>query len=338
MSPHTPNYDQYDAKHFARYRGWLAATYEIVDVAGRGTIKYFTLCGKKAIDVFMFEKEGLLARDTQGRLLDVVICEKNVADAAEIFNLVRPPLREALIIGSLEEVLVSQESEGGSGDDRSREVRKNVRNWELFKQLRKYFPFDVINFDTYGSLVNRPLGENKLLTALERLFELQQSAKTFLLFVTTPISDLNNELEAIFREGLSLNVTSHDEIRRALCTSKDTDSYDEIEVESRVALGFAKSIVLPMARKYGWDPIHKGIYVYDSPTGATKMMSSVVQLTAASSEPDSGGYVFDIIQIIEHMPKCYSEENPEQKAEVREHLASIVKYREDVRSQYTLSR
>src|SRR4030042_4151713 len=135
MSPHPLNYDQYDAKHCARYRGWLAATYEIVDIAGRGTIKYFTLCGKQAIDVFMFEKEGLLARDTQGRLLDVVICERDMADAAEIFSLVRPPLREALIIGSLGEVLASQESEGVSGDARRREARKNVRNWELFKQL-----------------------------------------------------------------------------------------------------------------------------------------------------------------------------------------------------------
>jgi hypothetical protein len=338
MSSHTPNYDQYDAKHFARYRGWLPASKEIVNVAGRGTIKYFTLCGKKAIDVFMFEKEGLLARDSQGRLLDVVICEKNVADAVEIFRLVRPPLREALIIGSLEEVLASQESDVSGGDARSREVRKNVRNWELFKQLRKYFPFDIINFDTYGSLVSKPLGENKLLAALERLFKLQESAKTFLLLVTTPISDLNGELETTFREGLSENVKSYDTIRDALLTSKGIDLYDEMEEESRVALGFAKSVVLPMARKYGWHAIHKGIYVYDSPSGVTKMMSSVVLLSAASSEPDSGVYIFDIVQIIKHMPKCYSEESAEQKAAVRKHLESIVQYREKVRARYTLSK
>jgi hypothetical protein len=338
MNSCTLNYDQYVAKHFARCRGWLPASREFAHSTGRNKVKYFTLCGKKAIDVFMFEKEGLLARDAQGRLLDVVICERNQADAAEIFRLVRPPLREALIIGSLEEVLASQESEVSNGYARSRDVRKRFRNWELFKQLSKYFPFDVINFDPCGSLVNKPLGENRLLAALVRLFELQQSAKTFLLLITTPISDLNCDLENTFRERLSQNVKSHDEIRRALLTSKGNNLYEHIEKESRIALGFAKSVVLPTAKKSGWKAIHKGIYVYDSPSGAHKMMSSVVLLSAASSEPDSAAYISDIVQIIKHMPKCYCSENSEQKDEVRKHLDGIVQYREAVRGKYTLSR
>jgi hypothetical protein len=336
MSSYTLDYDQYDAKHFARYRGWLPASKEFAHVIGRNTIKYFTLCGKKAIDVFMFEKEGLLARDAQRRLLDVVICERNQADAAEIFRLVRPPLREALIIGSLEEVLASQESEVSDGDARNRDARKRFRNWELFKQLSKYFPFDVVNFDTCGSLVNRPPGNNRLLVALERILELQQPARAFLLFVTTPISDLNNELENAFREGLSQNVKSHDEISQALRTSMGSDVYDKIEKKSRIALGFAKSVILPAAQKHGWNTLHRGIYVYDSRTGAHRMMSSVVQLSATSGA-DRGTYVQDIVRIIERMPEYYSSKNPMQKNEVKKHLDGIVQYREKERGRYILS-
>lgn len=337
MSPHNPRYDQYDAKHFARYRGWLPASKDFVQTTGRATIKYFTLCAVEAIDVFMFEKEGLLTRDDQGQLHDVVICENDENVVPEILKLVRPPLREALIVGNLEDILTVDISQSNSGEEpRSRDARRKQRNVERFRQLNKYFPFDVVNFDTCGSLVNKPLGANRLLAALERIFELQHHARVFLLLVTTPISDLNEELENIFRERLSENVKSNSEIGRALLTSRRSTVYDKIEKKSRVALGFAKSVVLPVAQKHGWNALHKGIYVYVSLSGRT-MMSSVVQLSAAISEPDRRAYIQDLVQIINHMPKCYHEESAEQKDAVRKHLESIVQYREEVRAKYTLS-
>jgi hypothetical protein len=339
MSPHNPEYDLYDAKHFARYRGWLPASKAFVRESGKTTIKYFTLCAAQAIDVFMFEREGLLRRDDQDQLHDVVICEKNEEIVPEILELVRPPLREALIVGKLEDILLADISQSNSSEDpRSLIARRNQRNREHFMQLERYFPFDVINFDTCGSLVNKPLDANRLLAALDRVFELQQSASSFLLFVTTPISDLCGELEGIFRERLSENVRSHNEIHQALVTSTGSVVYDEIERRSRIALGFAKSILLPMAQKHGWNALHKGIYVYNSPSGRTTMMSSVVKLSATRSESDSGTYISDIVQIIRNMPRSYSSENSQQKDEVRRHLGGIIDYREEVRSRYTLSR
>jgi len=337
MSHRNPPYDQYDAKHFARYHGWLPASKEFMQATDKETIKYFTLCAKEAIDVFMFEKEGLLARDDEGRLHDVVICENDETVVPEILSLVRPPLLEALIIGNLEDILTIGAALSNDVDDaRSLEARKKQKNRDSFKQLEGYFPFDVVNFDTCGSLVSKPPGKNRLIKALERVFELQQLARAFLLLVTTPISGLNRKFENAFREGLSQNVKSYDEIGQALRTSKGSDVYDKIEIESRIALGFAKSVILPAAQKYGWNTLHRGIYVYDSPSGAHRMMSSVVRLSAAS-EADRGTHVQDIVQIIKRMPEYYSSKNPTQKAEVRKHLDEIIQYREKVRGMYTLS-
>lgn len=336
MRHKNPPYDVYDAKHFARHHGWLPASVEYARAVKIEKIKYFTLCAREAIDVFMFEKEGLLARDSEGQLHNVVICENDKSAVPEIKKLVRPPLQEAVIVGNLEDILTATAGPNADNEDsKSQKERDRRRDWQNFVQLKRFFPFDIVNFDTCNSLMDPPPGENRLLVALDRILELQRPARTFLLFVTTPISGLHNKLEDIFRDCLSQNVKAHEEIRQALLTSKRSDVYDKIEKGSRVVLGFAKSVILPAAQKHGWNTSHKGIYVYDSPTGATRMMSSVVQLSATSGR-DKETYVQDIIRIIQHMPEFYSSMNLAQKDEVKNHLARIVQYRDEERGRFAL--
>lgn len=332
------DYDTYYAKHCARYYGWLPASKAYRELIEKKSLKYFTLCAKEAIDVFMLELEGVLLRDQNRKLPNVIICEKEPRDAAEIFKLVRPPLKEAMLVGRLEEILTFQDTEETRGlspdeDVRSRRLRKLLRIKDLAERIGRYFPFDIINFDPVGNLLNPDLEDNKLYQSLSRIFELQEPTTTFLLFITTPIFHIHPDSEARMRSNLESNVTTHSEIRTALLSSVGTIAYDDVDQNKRTALGFAKSIVTSLARSRGWECQHHGIYVYQSPS-RRKMLSSVVQFSKARTAPNEPVYVEDIVGVIQRMPEYYSYEDSLENQEVKEHLERIKEYREKVRNEY----
>lgn len=187
-----PDYDTYYAKHCARFYGWLPASMKHKRHLGRRPLKYFTLCAEQAIDIFMLESEGVLSRDRNGRLPNVIICEKEERAAGKIFRLVRPPLEEAILVGELEKILLFQDTAETRGllpdeDVKERRLRRLLRFKRLSERIRGYFPFDIINFDPYGNFLKPDLEENKLCQSFERILELQKSISTFLLFITTPI-------------------------------------------------------------------------------------------------------------------------------------------------------
>jgi hypothetical protein len=147
-----PNYDTYYAKHYARYNGWLPASVEYKRLLGRRPLKYFTLCAREAIDIFMLELEGVLSRDQNGNLLNVVICEFDQRAALDIFRLVRPPLREAILVGKLEEILLFQDTAetrelSPDEDYKDMGLRALMRIKRQSEQVKNHFPFDVINLD-----------------------------------------------------------------------------------------------------------------------------------------------------------------------------------------------
>jgi hypothetical protein len=341
MNPEVSRYDDYYAKHFARYRGWLPASKEFKVRIRKKGIKYFTLCAREAIDVFMFEKERLLARDELDRLPDVVICESEVADAAEIIGLVRPPYQGAILVGRLEDILTFQETEGvrkalATGDSRSRELRRQIRLKHLSDQLSRQFPFDIVNFDCAGNLLNPSKPENKRLhPALRRVFELQKPAEAFLLFVTTPISHVDANLAADFQRDMDRNISDHPEIGGSLQSAKNSSTFDALTEQDRTVIGFAKSVVLRMARECGWNGEHKGIYVYEN-RDSRRMMSSVIQFSRAASTPDENQYVQDLVRVITSMPEFCSYQESLGSEDLKEHLRAIVEYRESRRSAFGL--
>ena len=109
MSPKDINYDKYQAKHCARYYGWLPESIKFKNNYKNKDIKYFTLCAPQAIDIFMFEKEGVLKRDKDLSLQNVIICEIDEHKASDIYNVVKPPYMEAIFIGKLQELLLYED-------------------------------------------------------------------------------------------------------------------------------------------------------------------------------------------------------------------------------------
>lgn len=340
MSKDDIDYDKYYAKHSARYYGWLPASKAYQKELGQNpkkSIKYFTLCGRKAIDIFMFEMEGVISRDKNRTLPNVIICEENGRDALEILALVRPPQKEAIIVGPLEKILTFEDNEhtrGRSPDDdiRNRHIREMLRIKGLSQRLINFFPFDIINFDPYENILNPDKEANKLLyRSFEKVFELQQPINSFLFFITTPISDIHKDFQSQFRYNFASNVSTHQEISSRLLLSVGTTEYDRLDENKRVAIGFAKSVILSVARKNGWNSEHKGIYIYQNKS-LRKMLSAVVHFFRTKSTTDNRMYVKDIINVIEQMPTFYSYEDSEKNKEVIDHLNKIVNLRDKSRN------
>ena len=332
------DYDKHYPKHCVRYYGWLPASKALKKLIAKESIKYFTLCAKQAIDVFMLELEGVILRDQNGKLPDVIICEKEQRDVAEIFNLVRPPLKEAILVGDLARILTFQDTEETIGrstdvDVRDRKIRKQLRNKALLERAKGYFPFDIINFDTDNNLLNPAIENNRLYHSFNKIFELQDGIEVFLLFVTTPINDIHPDTEARLQGEFESNISSHTEIRTALQSSLGTVAYNQIEEKKRIAIGFTKSVVISAAKTKGWGHKHHGIFVYESLSGR-KMINSVVQFSKAHNIPDLSIYIEDIVRVIRLMPEYYSCDYASNNQEVRRHLDKIIKYRKKIRNEY----
>ena len=181
MIDSTSDWDANIPKHFVRYKGWLPACMEIKNQVGSTPIKYFTLCAKQAIDIFMLEKEKIIRRDDKNKLPNVIICEKIPSDAAEIYSLVRPPLKEAIIIGDLTKIMNSPELDTSNIENiKSRKQREENRNRKSYERLKGYFPFDIINLDPYGNFLAPPPDQNPLCGVLDKFLEIQE------LFLITP--------------------------------------------------------------------------------------------------------------------------------------------------------
>ena len=330
MSPKYIDYDKYYGKHCARYYGWLPASKEYKDQIKR-IPKYFTLCGAQAIDVFMLECENVLVRDKNKKLPNVIVCEDQEEAWIEILNRVHPPIKEAVILGKLQDILTFEDDEDTRGrspddDEPSFEIRKKLIIKGKFEQLVKQFPFDIINFDPCESLIDQDLKSNMLYQAFKKIFELQKFINTFLLFITTNITEIHPDIQSRFRRSFKFNVSKYPKIRDALLSSVGTIIYDKIDENKIKALSFAKSIALKAAK--GWDCEHYGIYIYEFEPGGTRMLSSVVKLSKSDDSKDESLYVEDINRLIEQMPEYYSYEDSLNNLELRNHLDKIVEYRD----------
>lgn len=345
MSPRNIDYDKYYGKHCARYYGWLPTSESYRKQIHR-TPKYFTLCGPQAIDVFMLEKEKVLLRDKNNKLPNVIVCEDNEEAWTEILNLVRPPVKEAVILGKLQDILTFEDDKDTRGrspdeDEINFTIRKKLIIKGKFEQLKKHFPFDIINFDPCESILDPDLETNKLYQAFKRIFkfQFQESINSFLLFVTTNITNIHPNIESQFRSDFESNVATYSEIHDTL-SSESINTYDEFSDDNkRKALGFAKSIVMPAARSKGWNCDHQGIYIYEYEPG-TRMLSLVVRLSKADTNLDETTYVKDVLQIIKSMPNYYPYREYDEvsaKDKVKEHLEGVKKYREKIRNSYITS-
>lgn len=325
-----PDWDNYICKHCARYYGWLPASKEFTAHIRKKHVKYFTLSDIQAIDIFMFEMEGVLVRDGNKMLPEVVICEEESGKIPIILDVVRPPLREAVIYGSLQDLLTYEEADDNSLSEawaRSYEGRKRRKVKEGHDKLVSFFPFDIVNFDPNDNLLNPSLESNKLYQALERIFELQKDTDTFLLMVTTPIYDVATGTEDKFKSDFQRNTEKYSEFSSSLKSSFGVINYNGVKEHKKIAICFVKSIIYPVALKNGWSCSHKGIYVYENPKG-NKYLDAVIECVKTSDEKAKNSYIADLVRVTENMPEYYPKSVSSKDKIIISHLESIKAFRE----------
>ena len=338
-----PDYDNHPEKHYVRYLGWLPASKDYKRRNSNKPLKYFTLCAKQALDIFTLEKEGVLQRDGNKNLPNVIVCEKYDTQAAEIFKVVRPPLQNAIIIGLLEELILYEDNRDiisileklQTGERLIKREREKLRIREKSNLLKNEFPFDIINIDACSSFLNTELTQNKMCQALKKIFELQRPTQSFLLFITNPIRSDGIDSAAIrqLKTDFQSNRSHYKEIDTAIkMTFGNGAYYETIPEENRISFCFAKSVVMPAA--IGWSHKHHGIFIYSSPDG-TKMMSSIIEFTKINQEKDETNYLNEIIRIIKEMPISYSKLDEPTKNRINQHFKSVKQYRDNIPTEFS---
>lgn len=219
-------------KHFVRRNGWLVVAKKRKEaVSSRnetdGYIRYFTLCGREAIDVLLFEKEDIIRSNIRG-YPDVCYCDYS-RDGPMEFAILKEALGKTKGFNKKFEDLV---------------------NDRTFVDLIKNEPFDVINLDFCGSCFPKyDAPDSATLRAIERLLQLQ-SGISFDLFVTFRArrsednSEAIHELEAAmdrnFNDFNKIQVAYNDSVGRPLNDlSVDDYPYFLLTTVPKVILGFA---------------------------------------------------------------------------------------------------
>ncbi len=340
-----PNIDywEYIEKHCVRYYGWLPASKKFKKENQKKILKYFTLCAREGIDIFMLEKAKILFRDSDGYLIDVHICESDQSAAADIDRDVRPPLNAGLIVGELQKILNFEESEEvemqlrkDDTDVDSIEIRDYVYYKSKNKELESLFPFDIINFDPYECLVNTIFEDNEMYKAYNKIFTLQKGINSFLLFLTTDFSEIHNDVEANFKRDISKNIYNYPKLEELLLKEYGTALYDEIEELKRRVFGFAKTFIISSAKDNGWNCEHHDIYVYEyyKKPKETRMLNSVVKFTKTDNNGENTKYISDLKKIILNTPKYFSSDKARQNEKVIKDLEELKIYSNQVRNEY----
>ncbi len=190
-------------KHRKRRRHWLPAAVAIAsELKGQPSLKYFTLCARSMVDVFLFVKEGLLDYSAEGHLVrNVTFCEMDEELFPEIKELIG--LEDAGFPGRLEDLVLFEEnslsgkyltvdevSAALEDEGLARDAIDTLITKRRHLQLRASFPYNLINLDFCGYYYPPP-DILRINSTVERFLEWQRqpapagkNVDEFLLFVT----------------------------------------------------------------------------------------------------------------------------------------------------------
>src|SRR2546426_11294437 len=173
-------------KHYVRVFGWTSAAKKRLALVRNRKLKYFTLCGRQAIDVFLFHQAGLIDFDGKG-FPGVCFCESNNSAFA-----------------SAHEVL-----------GRTLCWRMDLQDLVEEHSFADQIPFDIINLDFSGTcfpLTDDPFSST--LKSIRAIIELQKRYD-FDLFVTFRAQRSHDNEKAIaeLKENMEHNFECYSSLR-----------------------------------------------------------------------------------------------------------------------------
>lgn len=238
-------------------------------------MRYFTLCAKPMIDIFMLVREGILQVDNQNHSIhNVRFCELDPEDFAEIKDLLvtedsgfQVRLEDAALFQddsftgtcpTLDAIAAKLEDERLQSDD-EKINRLLLKRTAIY--LHKSFPYDCINLDFCEYYYPDPPDMMKINQTVERILEWQghtsddgTGVDEFILAVTCRHdsgfpADAEGRLKALIEE----NCRSSNEYKKILMETRgeDIDQWRESDREDFFLAGWPKDIARA-ARSAGW--------------------------------------------------------------------------------------
>jgi hypothetical protein len=176
-------------KHYKRLNLWLPHARELKDgLQARRQFRYFTLCARPMIDVYMLVREQivLLDRDTK-RIDGVSFCECDSEVFPEMKELVG--VEEAGFLAKLEDLVLFQdipETETldaenaitqfleAQGEKLDFDVRIKAEEKRAHLSFRELFPFDFLNLDFCDRYYGSPPDVMKIHATVDKLLDWQR--------------------------------------------------------------------------------------------------------------------------------------------------------------------
>lgn len=233
-------------KHVKRRDYWLPHWKKLAaKLNGKRPIRYFTLCARPMIDVFMLVREGLLSVDGKSHSIENVhFCEIDPEHFAEIKDLIAT--EDAGFQVRLEEAVLFQDDSFTGGcptldsiaaklEDERLQDDEGKLNKLLLKRtaiyLQKSFPYDCINLDFCEYYYPDPPDMMRINQTVERILEWQghtsddgTAIDEFILAVTCRHdSEFPQEAENRLKALIEENCKSSDAYKKALLDTRGGD-------------------------------------------------------------------------------------------------------------------
>lgn len=268
-------------KHYKRTHLWLPQAQTLQQkLGGKRPFRYFTLCARPMIDVYMLVNEQILPFDTKNnRVQGVSFCECNKDVFPEMLELVG--VEEAGFLAQLEDLVLLQDiprtqtldsipavteflEEEGEGLDPT--IRKAAENKIRHILFRNMFPFDFLNLDFCDRYYGKPPDTMKLHATIDRILDWQRrpnktqdgqefAISQFVAAITCRV-DLTNPPQVLKRlkEMVTANCSDHPNYKKAV---QDRDPGDIDTWANDKPLDFFMSAwpkeIIRMAKQKSWN-------------------------------------------------------------------------------------
>jgi hypothetical protein len=224
-------------KHFVRVNGWIPAARARLRKNKRHTLRYFTLCGEKAIDVLHLKREKLVLHDGRG-YPELVFCEQDKSIYTSIDRLLRYYKRG---FNCALEDIASQ------------------------PQYDEVFPFDVINLDlTRSCFPKREPPTSSTMKTISRMIQLQKGTDFdfFVTFRAERSAESTDAIDILLR-NMERNLQSNPDLRKEFLSAAG------VEPSALLRQDYIKFILKTFPKliiRYGHDNNYlvrcEGIYKY----------------------------------------------------------------------------
>jgi len=300
-------------KHCKRLDYWLPHWKALAARIGDRRARYFTLCARSMIDVFLLVKEGLLQLDPENDSIgSVQFCECDQEQFDEITDIVAR--EDAGFFGRLENIVLFEDSDFTAQfptldsiaikleDERLQEDYAKIDQLQLkrtFISIQSSFPYDYVNLDFCEYYYPEPPGMLRINKTVERFLDWQRRPMVIEDEKPAPISEFvmtvtcrhdaefPEPAEARLAALIKENCASSAQYREQLEQTRHVVNIEEWIQRNKEDFFFAgwPKDIARAARDYGWE-MEILDYVYYRRTGDEQNPYAIACLVAKFSRAD----------------------------------------------------